>query len=162
MKTNIQLLIGFAIGIPSLLILIGLLALLIKCLMKYCRRKAWDDINTLPKQLDSSENNQRHHILPRHKSPDRQPLYQSTTNNAMEISDGQISIPIDDNNSGTDKNQLEKSKEHPYTIVQIQRDRLNHLKEAENRSRPMMYLSDVEDNIQRTIDQVQKEFDESV
>jgi hypothetical protein len=45
--------------------------------------------------------------------------------------------------------------------VQIQRDRLNRLKE-ENRAKPIVHLNHGENDVQRAIDQAQKEFDESV
>jgi hypothetical protein len=165
MKTSTKWGIGLGVGIPGVLILIGLIGLIIKFFMKRCRKKAWDDITTLPKDMDSPENgitSQRK--LPKRKSSERQPLCQSSSssNNATEISDSHISIPIDDKDIPPGQRELEKAKEHEHTLVQIQRDRLNRLKEEESRIRPMMRLSHGEDDIQRAIDQAQKEFEESV
>jgi hypothetical protein len=137
MKTGAKWGIALGVGIPVVLILIGLIGLIVKFFMKRCRKKAWEDIRTLPRNTDSSENDPTHRILPKRRSSERQPLYQSATNNAMEISGS-------------------------HTLVQIQRDRLNRLKEEENRLRPMIRLTFGEDDIQRAIDQAQKEFDQSV
>jgi hypothetical protein len=162
MKTGAKWGIALGIGIPVILIFIGLLGLIIKFFMKRCRKKAWEDIRTLPRNTDPSENDVNHRILPKRRSSERQPLYQSATNNAMEISNSHISIPIDDNDIPPDQRDREKTKELDHTLVQIQRDRLNRLKEEENRLRPMIRLSFGEDDIQRAIDQAQKEFDQSV
>jgi len=131
--------------------------------MKRCRKKAWDDIRILPKDTESPENGTHHRRkFPKRRSSERQPLYQPATNNAMEVSGSHITIPIDENDIPPDQRDLEKNKEHEHTLVQIQRDRLNRLKEEENRLRPMIRLSYGEDDIQRAIDQAQKEFEESV
>jgi len=159
MKTGTKWGIALGVGIPVVLILIGLIGLIIKFFMKRCRKKAWEDIRTLPRNMDSSENDVTHRILPKRRSSERQPLYQSATNNAMEISGSHISIPISENDIPSDR---EKNKELDHTLVQIQRDRLNRLKEEETRLRPMIRLSFGEDDIQRAIDQAQKEFDQSV
>ncbi|CAF0834810.1 unnamed protein product [Rotaria sordida] len=162
MNPKVKLGLIISAGLLLVLILIGLIVLLIKFIMKRCRKKAWDDINTLPKQLDSSDNNINQRKLPKRTSSERQLLYQSSTNNATDISDGHISIPINENDTSHNYGQYESTKEHEHTIVDIQRDRLNHIKEEEKRIRPMIQISDGEDIIQRTIDQVQKEFDESI
>lgn len=154
--------IGLSVGIPALFIFIGLMVLLITFLMKRCRKKAWTDINTVPKHLNATENIINRRKLPKRALSDRQPLYQSETNNAMEVSDSHVSIPIDENNMPPDQCQFQTTPEHQHTLVQIQRDRLNHLKVEESRCRPMIHLNHTEDGIQRTIAQVQKEFDESV
>jgi len=162
MKTSAKWGIGLGVGIPGVLILIGILGLLIKFFMKRCRKKAWDDINTQPKQLDSSENGITSRKFVKRKSSERQPLYHSATNNALEVSDAHISIPIGENDLPAGQRQLEKNKEHEHTLVYIQRERLNRLKEEENRLRPMIHLAPGNDDIQRAIDQAQKEFEESV
>jgi len=159
MKTGAKWGIALGVGIPVVLILIGLIGLIIKFFMKRCRKKAWEDIRTLPRNTDSSENDPTHRILPKRRSSERQPLYQSATNNAMEISGSHISIPMDGNDILSDQHE---TKELDHTLVQIQRDRLNRLKEEENRLRPMIRLTFGEDDIQRAIDQAQKEFDQSV
>ncbi|CAF4556229.1 unnamed protein product, partial [Rotaria sp. Silwood2] len=56
MKTSAKWGIGIGVGIPGVLILIGLIGLLIKFFMKRCRSRAWDEINSLPKHVDSSDN----------------------------------------------------------------------------------------------------------
>jgi hypothetical protein len=162
MKTGAKWGIGLGVGIPGVLILIGLIGLIIKFFIKRCRKKAWVDISTLPKCMDSSENGTNYRKLPKRRSSERQPLYQSATNHAMEISDGHVSIPIDENDIPPDQREREKIKENDHTLVQIQRDRLNRLKEEENRLRPMLHLSHNENDIQCAIDQIQKEFEQSV
>ncbi|CAF2701293.1 unnamed protein product [Rotaria sp. Silwood2] len=147
MKTSAKWGIGIGVGIPGVLILIGLIGLLIKFFMKRCRSRAWDEINSLPKHRLSSE---------------REPLFPTTTGNVMVVSDGHISIPIGESESPAAQYQQANTKKHEHTLVQIQRDRLNRLKEEENRSRPMLHLSTGELDIQRAIDQAQKEFEESV
>jgi hypothetical protein len=163
MKHSTKWVIGLGVGIPAVLILIGLIGLIIKFFMKRCRKKPWDDITTLPKDIDSSVNDTNRRILPKRRSSDRQPIYPSASNSAMEVSESHISIPIDEN--AILPNQplpdLEKTKEHDHTLGQIQRDRLNRLKE-ENRIRPMIRLIHDEHDIQRAIDQAQKEFEQSV
>jgi hypothetical protein len=79
----------------------------------------------------------------------------------LEVSDSHISIPIDDKDIPPGQRELGKAKKHEHTLVQIQRDRLNRLKE-ENRSKPILNLNHGEGDVQRAIDQAQKEFDESV
>ena len=154
--------IGLGAGIPGVLILIGLIGLLIKFFMKRCRAKAWDDISSLPKNSDSVENGTTQRILPKRKSSDRRPLYQSATNNALDTSTDHIAIPIDENDLPLGQRQSEGTKQPEHTLVQIQRDRLNRLKDEENRLRPMMQPNHDANDIQRAIDQAQKEFDESV
>jgi hypothetical protein len=162
MNTGAKWGIGLGAGIPGVLILIGIIGLLIKFFMKRCRAKAWDDINTLPKHLDSSENGTNNRKFVKRKPSERQPLYQSATNNAMEVSDTHITIPVDENDVPPGQRQQEQAKEHEHTLVQIQRERLNRLKEEENRLRPMVHLNSGQNDIQRAIDQAQKEFEESV
>ncbi|CAF3015714.1 unnamed protein product [Rotaria sp. Silwood2] len=163
MNTTTKLVLIFGLGSLAALILIGIIVLLTKFFLKRCRKKAWNDIHTIPKHTDSFDNNINHRILNKHTSLDRQPLYQSATNNAMDIHEGQISIPINENDTASsNQRQYDSTKSHDPTIVQIQRDRLNHIKEQENRTRPMIRTTDGEDVIQHTIDQVQKEFDESL
>jgi len=155
---------GLGLGIPGVLILIGLIGLLVKFFMKRCRKKAWFDISTMPKNLDSLENGGEDNNRRRKKrSPsEREPLYQPSTNNAMEASDNHITIPIDERDLPPDQRELERTRQHQQTLVQIQRDRLNRLKEEEQRLRPMIHLSHGEDDLQHAIDQAQREFDESV
>jgi hypothetical protein len=159
MKTGTKWGIALGAGIPGVLILIGVIGLLIKFFMKRCRKKAWDDIRSLPKHLDSSDNS-TNRLIGRQLSSEREPLYQPTTtnNNVLEVHDGHIAIPIDEN----DLPPGQRAKQHDHTLVQIQRDRLNRLKEEENRSRPMLRITHEEDDVQRAIEQAQKEFDESV
>jgi hypothetical protein len=161
MKTGTKLGIAIGAGILGILILIGIIGILIKFFMKRCRKKAWVDISSLPKHLDSSENNTNRRQT-RRSSSEREPLYPSTPNNNLEVSEGHIVIPIDENDIPPGQHQSEHAKQHDHTLVQIQRDRLNRLKEEENRLRPMIRLSHGENDIQRAIDQAQKEFEESV
>ncbi|UJR13696.1 hypothetical protein I4U23_000708 [Adineta vaga] len=125
---------SLGIGIPGALILIGLLGLLIKFFIKRCRKKAWNDISTPPKQSDSIEN-----VLNQRKFPKR---------------------------TSSDVNHYINQRLHRLNLniplVQIQRDRLNRLKEEENRIRPMLQLNRGELDIQSAIDQAQKEFEETV
>lgn len=148
-------------GIPGALILIGILGLLIKFFMKRCRKKAWDDISSLPKHVDSSANPSNRRLLKRLPS-EREPLNPSSNNNSLEVTDGHIAIPIEENDNPRGQRHAERAKQHQHTLVQIQRDRLTRLKEEENRLRPMIRLSNGEGDIQRAIDQAQKEFEESV
>lgn len=157
MNTGAKWAIILGVGIPSFLILIGLFGLLIKFFMKRCRKKPWENITTEPKSADIIENTKNfRNFLRRDKSSERQPIYPSSTNNALEESNNHISIPMNENENTIDEH------EHKQTLVQIQRERLNRLKEDEKRSRPMIHLAYDENEIQRTIDQVQKEFEESV
>jgi hypothetical protein len=161
MNTGTKWGIGLGAGIPGALILIGIIGLLIKFFMKRCRKKAWVDISSLPKYVDSSENTTSRR-LPKRSLSEREPLYPATTNNGMEVSDAHISIPIDENDLPPVQRQAERAKQHEHTLVQIQRDRLNRLKEEENRLRPLTRLNHEEYDIQHAIDQAQKEFEESV
>jgi hypothetical protein len=161
MKNGAKWGIGLGVGIPAVLILIGLVGLIIKFFMKRCRKRAWDDITILPKHMDSAEDDTIFPRLPKRKASDRQPLYEPASNNAMEVSDTHIAIPIDEKDTPPGQHELEKAKKHEHTLVQIQRDRLNRLKE-ENRAKPIVHLNHGENDVQRAIDQAQKEFDESV
>jgi len=145
-------------GILGVLILIGLIGLLIKFFMKRCQKKPWDDISSLPKYLDMSDNNANQRP-PKPSSIEREPLYPTTTSNTLETPNAHVTIPIDENDG---QQQSERAKQHEHTLVQIQRDRLNRLKEEQNRLRPMVRLNHDDDDIQRAIDQAQKEFEESV
>jgi hypothetical protein len=138
-------------SVLGVLILIGVIVILIKFFMKRCQKKAWDDINSLPKSLDTSTSNVSRRT-PRRASTERELLHPNTPSDIVETPDVHVSIPIDEN----------AQRQTDHTLVQIQRDRLNRLKEEENRLRPMVRLSSDEDDIQRTIDQAQKEFEESV
>lgn len=161
MKTSAKWAIGLGAGIPAVLILIGLFVLLIKFIMKRFRKRAWHEIRTLPKATHSGENNGKDHRKIKRLSSERQPLYVSSTNNAMESSTPHLTIPIDENESLANDHLLDE-KHSDHTIVQIQRERLNRIKEEENRLRPMIRLSHGEDEIQKIIDQTQREFDEAV
>lgn len=154
--------IGLGAGIPGVLILIGLIGLLVKFFMKRCRKKAWNDIKTLPKQLHSSENNGKDYLKVKRTVSERQPLCPSATNNALDRSDEHIRIPIDENDQPPSQRANEATNSRDHTLVQIQRDRLTRLKEEENRLRPMLRLAVDEHEVQSAIDQAQKEFDESV
>ncbi|UJR33544.1 hypothetical protein I4U23_020986 [Adineta vaga] len=149
------------VGIPGVLILIGVIGLLIKFFMKRCRTKAWQNISSLPKYNDLSQNNTNHRQR-KHSISEREPLYPApTTSNGTDIPEGHITLPIDENDLAANQRQDEPENQQ-HTLVQIQRARLNHLKEEENRLRPMIRLSHGEDDIQRAINQAQKEFEESV
>jgi hypothetical protein len=161
MKTGAKWGIGLGVGIPAVLILIGLIGLIVKFFIKRCRKKAWDDITTEPRDPDSAEGGITRPKFPKRTSSDRQPLYQSATNNALEVSDNHIAIPIDEKDIPPGQRKLEKAKKNESTLVQIQRDRLNRLKE-EYRAKPTVHLNRGDDDVQRAIDQAQKEFDESV
>lgn len=149
-------------GVPLVLILIGLIVLFTKCLMNRCRKKAWNDIKALPKTLDSSESRVNRRKTPKRVPSERQPLYEPTNNNSMETSDGQISVPIEENGIPSNKQSFQETKKDEHTIVQIQRDRLNQLKAEQNRIKSMTDIDNSEAYIQQTIVQVQKEFEESV
>jgi hypothetical protein len=157
MKTGTIWAIALGAGIPCLLILIGIIGLLIKFFMKRFRKKAWDDISSLPKRIDITENNANRG----RSSSEREPLYPATPN-TLDVSEGHVAVPIDENDLPPGQHQNEQAKHHEHTLVQIQRDRLNRLKEEENRLRPMIRLSSGENDIQHAIDQAQKEFEESV
>lgn len=161
MKTGTKWAIGLGVGIPSVLILIGLIGLIIKFFMKRCRKRAWEDITTLPADLNTSEDETNHRILPKRQSSERRPLYEPSSDHILEISDEHIAIPIDENDTPSKQHDCNKTDEHKQTLVQIQRDRLNRLKEEENRLRPMIRLNNGLEDIQRAIDEAQKEFDES-
>lgn len=154
MKTGAIWGISLGVGIPGVLILTGVIGLLLKFFMKRCRKKAWSDINSEPKAANPPGNGTNGRKAPKRTGSDRQPLYQSGVNTTMDTSDIHIAIPMDTEPS--------PAAQHEQTLVQIQRDRLNRLKEEENRLRPMLQLNRDELDIQRTIDQAQKEFDESV
>jgi len=162
MKTGTKWGLALGVGIPGVLILIGVIGLLIKFFMKRCRKKAWDEITSLPKHLDASENSTNRRAG-RQLSSEREPLYQPTTNtNVLEVHDGHIAIPIHENDVPSGERHDGCTKQHEHTLVQIQRERLNRIKEEENRLRPMIRISHGEDELQRAIEQAQKEFDESV
>ena len=146
---------GIAIGagIPCVLILIGLIGLLIKFFMKRCQKKAWDDISSEPK--DAHTTNRR---PVRRLSSEREPLH---AGDSSERHDGHVIVPIDENDSPADQQEIERAIHQEETLVQIQRDRLNRLKE-ENRLHPTTTFAHSENDIQRAIDQAQKEFEESV
>lgn len=162
MKTSTKWGIALGAGIPIVLILIGIIGLLIKFFMKRCRKKAWDEISSLPKYVDASDNS--HRQGGRYLSAEHEPLYQPTTTNTnvLEVHDGHIAIPIDTNDHPPGQRENGETKQHDHTLVQIQRERLNRLKVEENRLKPMIRISNEEDDIQRAIEQAQKEFDESV
>ncbi len=161
MKTGTILGIALGVGIPCLLILIGILGLVIKFFMRRCQKRPWDDISSLPKNIEAGENNTNRRPG-RRSSSEREALYPRTTNNVLEVSDGHVAIPVDDNYTPSGQTPFDSGKPPENTLVQIKRDRLNRLKEEETRSRPMLRLSDGEDDIQRAIDQAQKDFEESV
>ena len=150
-------------GIVGVLILIGLIGILIKFFMKRCRKKAWNDISSLPKNIDSSDQTTTRHA-PKRSLSERELLYPTTTNNnnTLEVSDGHIAIPIDENDYPSHHHHGEHNKQHDHTLVQIQRERLNRLKEEENRLRPMIRLPNDDEDIRRAIEQAQREFEESV
>lgn len=146
---------GIAIGagIPCVLILIGLIGLLIKFFMKRCQKKAWDDISSLPKDIDTNI-----HRPVRRLSSEREPLHAS---DSLERPEGHVVVPIDENDLPADQREIERAKHRDETLVQVQRDRLNRLKE-EHRLHPKMTFAHSENDIQHVIDQAQKEFEESV
>lgn len=161
MKTGAKWAIGLGVGIPGVLILIGLIVLIIKFFMKRCRKRAWEDITTLPRDIDAPGTGISHRILSKRRTSERQPLNPSSSNNILEVSDGHITIQIDDHDISPNQPDFEKTNEPEQSLVQIQRDRLNRLKE-ENRLRPMIRLNNGAEDIQRAIDEAQKEFDESL
>ena len=160
MKNSAKWGIGLGVGIPAALILIGLLCLIIKFFMKRCRKKPWNDITT-PSGPDSLETGGNHWKFPKRRTSERQLLCQSTSssNNITDTSDLHISIHIDQKDIPSDQ----RTQDNQKTLVQIQRDRLNRLKEEEEtRVRPTLRLAYDENEVQRAIDQVQKEFEDSV
>ncbi|CAF3713850.1 unnamed protein product [Adineta steineri] len=165
MKNGTKWGIALGVGIPSVLILIGLIGLLIKFFMKRCRKKAWDDIRSAPKDSDSVENGSHYRKLSKRRPSDREPLYESEVNTTTDISDGHISIPIpidEHDNPSNHHHNYNSIKENDHTLVQIQRERLNRLKLDEIRLKPMISINPGGIDIQRAIDEAQKEFDESV
>ena len=162
MKAGTKWGIAIGVGIPAVLILIGIIGLLIKFFMKRCRRRAWDEIRSLPKGANSVENSRSFGKPPKRSSSERELLRDSMGNSGLQASDAHIAIPIDGNDRPPGQRQSNHAKENDHTLVQLQRDRLDRLKDEENRLRPMIHLSQGEDEIQRAIDQVQKEFDQSV
>ena len=162
MKSGAKWGIGLGAGIPAALIFIGLIGFLIKFFMKRCRKKPWHDIRTLPKSFNPGETNGKDHKKLRRTPSEREPLCVASTNNAMDASDGHIAIPIDENDLPPNQRHAEIDRAHDHTLVQIQRDRLNRIKDEENRLRPMIRLNQSENDIQRVIDQAQKEFDDAV
>ena len=162
MKSGAKWGIGLGVGIPAALIFIGLIGLLVKFFMKRCRKKPWQDIRSAPKSGNTTETNGKEPRKLKHLSSEREPLYIPSTNNALDGSDAHISIPIDENDLPPTRRQLETDRAQDHTLVQIQRDRLNRIKDEENRLRPMIRLSHGENDIQRVIDQAQKEFDDAV
>ena len=149
-------------GTLGVLILIGIIVLLVKCLMKRCYNKAWEDIKSLPKQLDSSDN-RAHRKATKHSLLEREPLCPTTAAaNVIVTSNDHVTVPIGETSLPPEEHQHGGYAQHSHTLVQIQRDRLNRLKEEENRLRPMICLNNEEDNIKRVIGQAQVEFEESV
>ena len=165
MKRSTIWIIAVCAGIPATLILIGLIVLLIKFLLKRCRTKAWHDIRTLPKATAQLETNGKDQRKFQRLSSERQPLYVSTSpNDQLDSSDLHLTIPVDDKDrSATQRTHLlDEEQRHDQTLVQIQRERLNRIKDEENRLRPMIRLSHGENEIHKIIDQTQREFDEMV
>jgi hypothetical protein len=162
MNTNIKWFIGLAAAFLALLLLIGFVGLLMKFFVKRCRKKAWIDIQTLPKQsaVDGHLDDDCRKL--KRTSSERQPLFVSSTNNALDVSDQHVSIPVDEHEPKSSRTPFEADKCHEHTLVQIQRDRLNRLKEEEERLRPMLRLSQSNNDIQCVISQAQKEFDQPV
>ncbi|CAF5208057.1 unnamed protein product, partial [Rotaria magnacalcarata] len=164
MNTSTKWGIALGAGIPGVLIVIGLVGLSVKFIMKRCRSRAWDDIRSLPRTRDSSDNSTQRR-QPRISAPDREPLCPTTTTTTTDVviaSGGHISIPMDNDEFTSKPNEHAARMKPEQTLVQIQRDRLNRLKEEEHRTRPMLRLSTGELEIQRAIEQAQREFDESV
>ena len=150
---------GIAIGagIPCVLILIGLIGLLIKFFMKRCQKKAWDDIHSEPKDITASDRTIIRRPAKR-VSSEHEPLHAVESS---ERAEGHVVVPIDENDLPADQREIERVKHQEQTLVQVQRDRLNRLKE-ETRLHPPMTFAHSENDIQRAIDQAQKEFEESV
>lgn len=144
--------IAIGAGVPCVLILIGLIGLLVKFFMKRCQKKAWDEISSLPKNMEGSDGTIIRRSVKRLPA-EREPLHSA---------DGHVAVPIDEHDLPADHREIERVKNHEQTLVQIQRERLNRLKEEENRLRPTMTFAHSENDIQRAIDQAQKEFEESV
>lgn len=162
MKTGAKWAIFLGAGIPSVLILIGLLGLLIKFFMKKCRKKPWHDIRSLPKSSANIDRPQKDNQKLKRNLSERQRLVDAVSNNASSISDEHVIIPIDENDRITSMTDVDTETNGERSLVQIQRDRLIRLKEEENRLRPMLRLSHGESEIQLAIDQAQKEFEDSI
>lgn len=151
MKTGTIWAIALGAGIPGILILIGIIGLLIKFFMKRCQTKAWDEISSLPKDLDSSKLNHR-------RSSSHEQLCPPIINPLEES----VATPIDVNNVPSGQNQAGDARQHEHTLVQIQRERLDRLKKDDHRLKPIVRPNHGEDDIQREIAQANKEFEESV
>ena len=159
MKTGTIVGIAVGAGIPAVLILIGLIAYLIKFCMKRCRRRPWDEITSLPKDSDSASILRKARRAKKPTANDREPLYESNNNHPGDVSDAHIAIPIDENDLPPSQREVERTRQHENTLVQIQRGRLNRLKEEGNRLRPMVPVREQEDQLQRAIEQAQIEFE---
>ena len=162
MKTVWKWAIGIGVGTAAILVLIGLLSLLIKFLMKRCQKKPWNEIRTMPKLSNNSENMGKDNRTLRRNSLERQPLCLPSTNNAFDVSDQHLLIPVDDHNTSVSCIEIDTEEHHEHSLIQIQRERLMRLKEEENRLRPIIHLNHGAADLQRVIDQAQKEFDETV
>jgi hypothetical protein len=158
---------GFGLGIPGVLILIGLIALLTKFFMKRCRKKAWIEIPTMPTHFTSSLSFSSENGTGGRKknttwtSSECEPLCQSTTDHTLEISDTHIGISIGNDDLPSSQRDLEQSRQHQHSLNQIRRERLDRLKAESLHLRPMPKSSEVAQEMQRVIEQVRREFDES-
>ena len=162
MKTGAVVGIAVGAGIPAILILIGLIGFLIKFFMKRFRRRPWDEITSLPKDSDSVNTASRARKTKRPTANDRDPLFPPSDSNSLELPGAHIAIPIDEIDLPPSQREMDRTRQHQHTLVQIQRERLDRLKEEGTRLRPMLISSDEESQLQRAIDQAQKEFDQSV
>jgi HAMP domain-containing protein len=162
MNTGAKWGIGLGVGIPGVFILIGLIVYIIKFFMKRFREKAWDEISTLPKHISTADNSTSNPKTSKRSPSEREPLYPSATNSTTELSNRHIVIPIDEHDLPPSQREAERAKQHDHTLVQIQRDRLNRLKEDDNRLKPMITSTNGENGMQKAIDKAQEEFEESV
>jgi hypothetical protein len=162
MKTSTIVGIAIGAGIPAVLILIGLIAYIIKFCMKRCRRRPWDEITSLPKDSDSVNVLRKVRRTKKSSTNDREPLFESSNSHTVDVSDAHIAIPIDEHDLPSSQREVERTRQHEHTLVQIQRGRLNRLKEEGNRLRSMVPVHEQEGQLRRAIEEAQREFDKSV
>ena len=149
-------------GFVALILIIGLIAITIQFCIKKFRRRVWSDITSPPVTPESLEGSRWSWSWPRslkRSGTDREPIVNPRNDVTIDIPDHHVSIPVNETDGAIDPFG-EETRPNP-TLVQIQRERLDRMREEGRRIRPMLTIDETEDQVQRAIDQVQKEFDES-
>ncbi|CAF0853473.1 unnamed protein product [Didymodactylos carnosus] len=144
------------VGIPGIIILIGLLGYLAKFFIKRCRKKAWVEITSMPKSSSRKTGTEREPLQQTHGG-----LENSTASPSPQPdgSPAHIVIPVDE--SDFTPAQLQQQREQDHTIVEITRSRLNRMKQEDFRTHQMINPSPT-DGIQKAIAETMLEFDASV